>query len=185
MCYPPDSITFEAPQCLCVEGLKAPLYDSFFFTSEQGPQKMGIPSSELGYMVYRVVHHEVSSTDMWEKCVDSVDQFSWSRGRSCPGCGPTYPFCFCLNTLFLSPPWQLNRVGHTQPIASIFLPYRTMDSSYIRLCSAHKSVLHPGGKPPSHGSLDYPKARGWEPEGIPNCQDNLEINTKADGLAVP
>lgn len=120
MCYPPDSITFEAPQCLSVEGLKAPLYDSFFFTSEQGPQKMGIPSSELGYMVYRVVHRELSSTDMWGKHVDSVDQFSWSRGRSCPGFGPTYPFCFCLNTLFLSPPWQLNRVGHTQPIASIF-----------------------------------------------------------------
>lgn len=93
MCYPPDSITFEAPQCLCVEGLKAPLYDSFFFTSEQGPQKMGIPSSELGYMVYRVVHHELSSTDMWGKHVDSVDQFM-VQGKVLPRLWPNLPLLF-------------------------------------------------------------------------------------------
>lgn len=58
MCYPPNSITFEAP--LRVEGLKVSPYDSLFFTSELGPQKIEIPSPEPGHVVCRVAHHELS-----------------------------------------------------------------------------------------------------------------------------
>lgn len=121
-------------------------------------------SQTIEPQVCREAYHGLSVNGYAGKVVDSAGR-ALTRLLPCPHLLFLSYHTFPISTLAIRPgKWQLNIVGHTvhSQHLSWRLPHRTTDSAYIRLCSTHKPGFHLGGKAPNHGSLDYPKARGWE-----------------------